>query len=209
MKAYVEHLLAEHLDEIVSRSLLHCHAPNLHSVVLLDVPEKRVRLFVAETGHTLWSNGPEVLRDGGPLSIAFHPHHCNITLCAVAGEVRNWRARPDSARAKFELDRFNYNSAITGKGADFRRVGRDGFLTRCVETVRAGESVRMAADEIHTVQVARGKSAAWLVFEGREDPKYLPYAWSNADLEAETFGGLYCKASEGDVRTLLRAAHLT
>jgi len=206
VKEFIRHLWNEHQEEIVSRSLLNCHLENLHSVMLLDQPEKRIRLFVADEGNDLYRNWPEAaLAD--PLSIAFHPHHCNVSLHVLNGVLTNWVVERNAA-GLFDVSRFLYESGITGSGIGFRRDGEDRLQTASVQTMFPGQSIFMWAHQIHTVHTYKHQPTAWLVYEGKEDPDYMPHSWSNADLERADFSKLYQKPTRNDVQELLRMAKL-
>lgn len=204
MKEYIKHLLRESRVEITQKSLRHCHSPNLHSIMLVDKPEQRLRLFVTDVTHILWQNYRKpVVKLSTPLSIAFHPHHCNVTLHVLSGEITNWTVFPDFHQGELHFNRYLYDSKITGGGSGFKRCGDLPLAHNDEVTYRAGESVYMKANEIHTVGVPRGKHAAWLVYEGREDPNYMPVCWSNVPLELLSLDGLYQPMSAYDLKNVL------
>lgn len=79
MKELIKHLVNNHLDTIVEKSFLNCHVMGLHSIMLLESPEKTIRLFVSDGNSKLRKNTEENILKGKQ-TLAFHPHHCNITL---------------------------------------------------------------------------------------------------------------------------------
>lgn len=203
MKALVKHLIENHLAEIVDKSLLNCHAIGLHSIMLLDTPEKRIRLFVCDEDNTLYRNLPEH-QDKHPMSIAFHPHHSNVTLHCVHGEVLNWvMAEKITGR---NLIKYSYQSQITseeGKMA-FVRTGQVRLKTQKLHWMSAGDSINMGAKEIHTIGCHEGEIAAWFVFEGKEDVTYDPVCYTNAEIVPDS--GLYLKPTKNEVLGLLALA---
>ena len=74
------------LNLIASKSLINCHTVGVDSVVFDDTPGKVVRAFIANENHNLYLNSPWSY---GPLSVALHAHHCEVTLKRIFGEVWN------------------------------------------------------------------------------------------------------------------------
>src|ERR1700728_4215738 len=87
IKALIKHLVSQNLPIIAAKSKLHCHTRNVHSILLLDSPGQTIRLFIAVPGHELYLNDHD---NTHIMSVGFHPHHCNVTLSVVLGEVGNW-----------------------------------------------------------------------------------------------------------------------
>jgi hypothetical protein len=46
------------------------------------------------------------------------------------------------------------------------------------------------------------------VYEGKEDPNYIPYCWTNTDLLNQDHSKLYQKPTQADVLMLLNEAGL-
>lgn len=203
-KSLVSHLLRTNFREILAKSRLHCHAFNLHSIMLLEAPGKTIRLFVAEPGHSLSRNDPR--RYEGEMSIGFHPHHCDLTLVWLRGYIRNWIVSPGGG--DIEAGQFAYRSALRGQKPGFERVGDARLSTIDIRALEDGASIFMKASALHTVAVPSSEWAAWLVLEGAEDPNYLPVCYSTSDLENESFDHLYQPMPEGKLRSLLRVATL-
>lgn len=168
----IKHLLQENRDEILAKSLLNCHAEGLHSVMLSFNPGAIIRLFFADTNHTLWKNTIK----STDWSIAAHPHHCNVMLVPVMGFTYNLLFSING-EPNLRLNEYLYSSKITGdKGAfQFQRVrglycGGSSQLT--------DDGMHLKASHIHSVFVGEGKRSAWLVLEGREDKDYKPLCWT-------------------------------
>lgn len=230
MKDLIQHLWSENREEIVERSLRNCHAHNLDSIMLLDTPGRRIRLFVAHPGHDLWRNKPDEFKRGEKLSIAFHAHHCNITIKVITGALGNWlvwnpQSGPITSRvfhnkrlayqatqriwANFGgtiyLSKFRYVSGITNSTPAFIADGhKDTFKGSVIQLCNAGPAMFMSASMIHTVAVRRDESAAWLIFEGQEDSNYESVAWSNADLTQCSFDEMYKRMSESEICSALQ-----
>lgn len=204
----VEHLVRHRIDAITNQSYLNCHVTGLHSIMLIDTPGQRVRLFYADTNHELWRNEPTRFKEKG-LAIGFHPHHCDLTLKVVQGKVLNWVVteipNTQSTNRPLILNRYLHESAITQKGKiSFSLISRDHhFTTKRLAVIGETIAIRLGANELHTVAVPEGESAAWLVMEGREDAEYDPFCYSNTDLEKVDFSKLYQKPTTRDVIKIL------
>lgn len=206
MKALVKHLLKNNLDEILNKSLLNCHCIGLHSIMLLECPGKTIRLYVADANHELWRNDRVGFLDGSA-TIGFHAHHCNITLSVVHGEIGNDQIQK-SEIGDYCYEVFRYQSAITNGAGGFERIGTQWFKPGIATRIKKGGNVFLSAQDIHTVWVKKGETAAWLVFEGMEDSEYDPFTYSSADLESQPLDDLYKKVEMCDVLRLLKLSNL-
>lgn len=178
----------EKLEWIASKSLIDCHVEGVDSIMFDDTPGKRVRVFIANENHQLWRNHPDTPDD---LSAALHPHHCELILSPIFGEIGNVIGHPyvDGAKEGHTFRAWIYQSQIsTGVGV-FVDGGFFKALTLCVLDLT--EPLLMPASVIHTIYVPRGTSAAWFVYEGEDDPLYKPLAYSNSDLDKLDFSRLY------------------
>jgi len=152
-------------------ALRDCHVKGLHSIVLREEPH-RVRVFYADLNHQLEWRGR--LCDDMPLAI--HSHHCDIRLDLLFGEVYSPIYRFSSWPGSLPLSICRFESAITGGGSlkPLRRKRR----LRLHESFPLGTQ-HLKANEMHTVVVPERQEAAWLVTEGKEDPKYEPLCYTN------------------------------
>lgn len=198
-KALVQHLLKSNLLEILSKSRMHCHTRNVHSIMLLEAPQKTIRLFVAEPRHDLWRNNPGYYSDG--MSVGFHAHHCDLTLVVTRGRVQNWQVHPQNPG--IAVNGYAYKSSLRDEKPGFELLGRAHLGTTEVRTLTCGDSLFMPAEQMHTVSVAQGEWAAWLVFEGRESKNYSSVCYSTSDLEKADLSGLYKPMQEQDLMRLL------
>lgn len=208
MKELIRHLVRVNIEEIVSKSLFNCHAMGVHSIMLLESPGKTIRVFIATKDHQLNKNlsasqGEYYNR----MSVGFHPHHCDITLHCVYGEIQNWIVTEHSFYGDNYLvrNKYKYHSKITDNEMSFELIGEKMLSTVSDNRIQTGESVFMKAHEIHTVGVEKGKEAAWFVYEGKEDANYQPFCYSNADpSQMNSFNAnLYVKSSEVNILGLL------
>lgn len=208
MKALINHLLATNLDEIVSKSRLHCHARNVHSVMLLEAQGKTIRLFVAEPGHELDRNMPHMFEAG--MSVGFHAHHCELTLEVVRGNLFNWTVEVSQSEKHLRVSAYQYESALKGAAVcGFSRIGPARIRSTSIRNLFAGESAYMPASTLHTIGMLSCRDvAAWFVFEGREDSSYSPITYSTAKLDEAVFHDLYQRATTQDVMRLLELAGL-
>lgn len=195
----VRHLWRTNREQIVKNSIAHCHAKGVHSICLLDEPGKRIRMFIASKGHTLCRNMP----DRWPLSIGFHAHHCDIQLEVIRGSIVN-RVLMFGRGGHTQMGKYRYESSIWSKSAPtFHRLGLSDPFSVGTDFLRTGECADMLADEFHTVAVP-GNGAAWLVYEGAEDPAYEPITISDDDLMSpRVFEGLYQPMSARQITMLI------
>lgn len=198
IRPLISHLVRNNWDEIVRKSRRNCHAPGVDSIMLLESPGKTIRLFVATEYHNLHQN----LDGAGPLTVAFHPHHCNITLHCVYGAFvnRTLELREESPNA---LNAYKYRSALLGLQPGFDFIGSVGVRYTSAFWFGAGDFLYMPADIIHTIGVSKGHRAAWLVNEGTEDPNYEPLCYSDAPLERIDMSGWYQPMSEQSIHRTL------
>lgn len=153
-----------------------CHALGLASVMLHDEPGNRMRVFIASAEHDLWRNAPKET-----YSVAIHAHHCDVTLVGIHGLARSdeYALVPTP---KGEFQRFAYRSALaTGQTGTLEPTGERANVHRVERTLLTHEAAALQAHQLHTIHVPRGEAAAWLVLEGKEDPGYASFCWSNAD----------------------------
>lgn len=155
-------------------AIANCHVKGVTSIVLHDEPERRLRLFYASPHHEIFYS--RALHDSS-MTLAIHPHHCDVTLIPVLGDVIN--EIYDLERCEDGLyQECAYASAITGTEASLRPTGHL-FRVLGYETARLRKGgTFLPAEETHSVWVPRGRPAAWLVLEGREDPAYTPVCYT-------------------------------
>lgn len=201
MKNLVSHFVQNHLPEITSKSLLHCHCRGVHSIVLMESPGKTIRLYISEPGSELWKNDPEHFENGKNMSIAFHPHHCSLTRNITNREMKQ-------SDKGLEMEKFIYRSGITNGKIGFESVGKEFLETKKITQLRPDQSITLSAKDIHTIYCDRDQLNAWFVYEGKEDENYKPFCWSNADLSNLDSKGLYEKPSEKQVIELLTKINL-
>lgn len=177
---------------ILEKSLANCHCRGLDSLVIKDAP-RMVRVFVARRDHELYHNHPFRTM---PLSIAVHRHHCDVTLMPIAGEPFNVALGSSSPFAG-RLRAFRYSSPILGEG----RFGAvDETVSRSLVIDPMSGPLFLRADEMHTVYVPKGETAAWMVWEGDESDEYDPVVYSDAHLENFDFSGINQPMTEARLR---------
>lgn len=188
MKTLIKHFIENNSKEVLEKSLFNCHVKGVHSIMLLDSPGKTIRLYIADVEHEL---NPFLNR---VMNVGYHPHHCDLTLKIVIGNLTNITVEEtDDIDYDFDIDKYLYKSKISKGEMRFDHVGRTDMKYIYIETLMKGDERYMKADEIHTVSVEKDKICAWLVFEGKEDPNYVPYCYSTTNLNYENGEGLYIK----------------
>ncbi len=206
MKHLVKHLLHTNRSEIVAKSLINCHVKGLHSIMLSEGAGKTIRIYITTPDHQLHDNYIN------PESLAFHPHHCKLTLHCVYGQLANIIMKVENAvignNCK-EYNRWIYTSNIsTGKEMGFVKDGSDILRLEARKVLTVGTSQLMNASSIHTVACPKNTVNAWFVYEGAENKNYKPYAWSNNDLSNIDNNGLYQKMDISQIEQLLHCVNL-
>ena len=205
MKTLINHLLLNNLDEIVSKSIFNCHCKGLHSIMLLDAPEKTIRLYIAKKGNDMYRNNYiDDMLPRDDMSIGFHSHNCNLTLECIKGEFHNWLVKEVDFNTKgFNIDKWEYRSHIITGNMGFEHIDISRLETISYNHIKKGESVFLNAKDIHTVACNPLETSAWLVYEGKKDIDYKSYNWSINNLSKVNSDGLYVKPSYNEIIELL------
>lgn len=189
------------LEGIAAKSLRNCHAFGLDSVMFDDTPGKRVRAFVARRNHELWMNL------GHSLSLAWHPHHCDLTMFPIFGDTFNvtpFRVLRDGE----DYAAYTYRSQILNGVGGFVKAKRP--MLRCIPVVTHLQSkLYMRSYDIHTVYVPKCEESGWYIFEHREDSLYESVAWSNTNLSSFDFSRLYKPMTVARLRENLMKLKIT
>lgn len=199
----IRHLWRQSPERIAAASYLDCHVVGLHSVMLIDKPGSTVRMFVATPDHALWLNDGHL-----QMTLGLHSHHCDLVLHGLRGSFTNiiaMAADCETSRARF-FSAYRYHSAILGTAGRFEALDTTSWFRLFPRVLTKGESVVMRADDIHTVGVEQGKSAAWFVYEGKDDPNYKPVTYSNRDLTRVSFDGMYRRPTVEQTKALIETA---
>lgn len=196
MGAHLAALLAHHAERagrgVAYNALRDCHVAGMASIVLHDEPGNRVRVFVTNGAHGLHWNRPSVWL-GAPkharFSLGVHPHHCDIRLIHLFGEVHNdLYAVVPHRNGPFE--KYAFQSAINTGSGSLVPTGTRADLHMVRTDALASKPVAMKAHELHSVYVPNGERAAWMVVEGEEDTGFDSSCWSNTDRTFD-FSNLY------------------
>lgn len=188
------------LDESFRRSFENCHVRGVDSIVLAENVDtgELVRVFWANPGHELYHNHDIESPD---LRVALHPHHCDIRITPIFGDLMNIVVTPG-----FDMfvNTWEYVSGIANSRGYFRQLPeQEGFgsIHRDVLT----SPCDMTHDQVHTVFVPKGQTAAWLVEEGPTNGRANPrLCYSNSDLTKFKFGDHYTPLRDHDkVRMLM------
>lgn len=172
------------LENIAANSLVNCHVKGLDSIVLDTTPGKHLRAFVATATHELWRNAIPITEK---LSVAVHPHHCDITLVPAFGRVYN--VVQDVRGEGTRLRKFYYKSQIKNGAGSFEDADEYRFLH--LKPLKLQKGWPMPAAQLHSIYVPKGETAAWFVYEHAEDKAYQPVCFSNDDLQLMDFSELY------------------
>lgn len=198
----IKQLIRKNLDEVTNNSYLDAHAVGLHSLMVINKPDARVRMFFADHNHQMWFNDPDTL--GVPLSIGFHSHNRHIQIRALKGVITNWVIAPVNKNQQnhtLTLSKFAYNSQIIhNDGCRFSHIiDNCTFITKRLTTFASPSYITLDGNELHTVYVPRNQTAAWLVIEGAVNKQYEPVCYSNRRLDQCSFDHLYKRPTQSDI----------
>lgn len=171
------------MNVLLEKSLINCHCFGMDSLVIKDGPGM-VRMFIARKDHFLYRN--EIGREDSyyQFSVGLHRHHCDITLMPLFGNISNitFANRYTDKEQRFlrQVSPFKYESPISGGHGSFQKM--DGPITAALTYERIKGPTHMSAERAHTVHVPYGETAAWLVWEGAENPDHQSITYSDDDL---------------------------
>lgn len=166
------------------RNLLNCHCLGLHSFPISFENGLYRRIFYADRTHPLWK----------PIELAIHPHHVDIKITVLEGELNNPIFRIDDSGML--MNSFKWNSHILNGKGGFEHIGEERLILESNINYNAGESVLLKACELHTVQIDEGKECVWLIEEFEPSCEYFPINYSPFDLTKWNTDGLYCEVSD-------------
>lgn len=197
-----------------------CHTRGVDSIVLNQSP--MVRCFITRPGHELWQNTlPHTF------SVGFHPHRTVIEIEVIHGQIVNVEpgfvhAPPkvllpgkvkdfsaiDSLLDRSNFRKYQFDSVLRGGQGGFRDLDVLFHIFHFNRKLEAGKRLLLSARALHTIHVAKGEEAAWVVREGVVDRNFEPICWSNAPLLDWTADGLYVPMTQGELRAAADKYHL-
>jgi hypothetical protein len=167
------------------KNLLNCHCIGLHSFPIKVTEEGLYkRIFYAAQNHEMWK----------PYEIAIHPHHVDIKITVLEGELLNPLFEVDTNGEIFK--KFRWNSHILNDRGGFEYLGEAGLRQISNIKHRKGDVVEMKACELHTVQIEYGKVCVWLIEESKPTCEYFPINYSKNNLQDWKPDGLYIECDE-------------
>ena len=215
MNALIAHFLANDTPCILRHSSRNCHVQGLHSVMFREHNGFGLRLYVVTDDHLIWRNQRHGI-PSTPMISGFHPHHSNLMLHCVHGEIVNKRAgllvghnhQEDEYTQK--LRRYKFDKSVEDKEIETGFVFEGFDYVRSISdiTLTAGSFLSMTSKDMHTIYVDRNQTAAWFVYNGQPDPDYVPLLWSNAELHKIDNDQLYLPMSDNELVSLLAIAKL-
>lgn len=191
------------IEEIASKSYKNCHAIGVDSLLLVDEPGFKVRMFFAHTHHELFKNDCDQL-----FSVGLHQHHCDITLIPAMGEFYNVSILPEESNFVMKMSSYTYLSPILSKNRPpkFQLSGEEKDIN--LDWNKVDRPLFLPAQSHHTVYVPFESEAAWYVIEGKEDPTYKSITLSNTDLEKFEFDKFYLPMSVADVKYIFKTLNM-
>lgn len=170
------------------KNLLNCHCIGLHSfpIEFDQNNELYKRVFYANHNHELWK----------PIQIAIHPHHVDIKITVLCGELSNVIYDICEGTEGETFNKFLWNSHILNGKGGFQSLGQQNLKQISYTSYKSGETITMKACEMHTVQVKRGEVCAWIIEESKPTCDYFPVNYSKQDLQKWTPEGLYIECND-------------
>lgn len=216
-KTLVQGLIDENKKLILEKSLLNCHVKGMHSFILSEADGKFVRMFVTSPKHELWQNQCGLIRkEWDLLSLAIHPHHVDINMNVIYGQIwnielkqKNQVEKTDFVLCEKTLQTFDWQSQIKTGAGGFKRIGDK---TLCVTQYRLLDEFmspkNMQSCELHTVFVQKHEISAWIITESEPSCGYDSLNYSNVNLEKWSPKGLYQKPTEKEIKDIFETINL-
>lgn len=151
-------------DDVLMMSRKHCHARNVHSIVLMNQEGRLSRLFIADVGHDLKRNRPENLFPAvGP-----HDHRYAVLIERAWGVINHYRLRV--AGTGWDFCEYRVKSGVVSGRAEFACIGnvKLELISAKLLSDELRDDVYVRSDEIHTMSVG-SEMAAWLVREYQQE----------------------------------------
>lgn len=167
------------------KNLLNCHAIGLHSFPISCDNGLYRRVFYAGENHQLWKE----------MEIAVHPHHVDIKLTILEGELYNPIFEINKEGA-ISLRAYKWQSHIQNGNGGFEYIGNENLKLISYRKYKKGESVTMKACELHTIQIDKHKKCVWLIEESSPTCDYFPINYSPYDLTKWSTNGLYIETTD-------------
>lgn len=193
----------------LSKSLLNCHTVGVHSFVLNEKDGLLTRMFVAMPEHQLWKNHCGIMtKEWHPLSIGIHPHHVDIEIYPIWGLL--WNVEFSLKKNKGYnpndclLDAYKWTSEILGGNSGFKWCGEKILQLAEHRLMTWNRKYKMTSEQLHTVYVTKGQTAAWIIQESSASKAYDAITYSNTDLSKWTAEGLYQKPSIEEISEILQ-----
>ena len=175
------------------KNLYNCHTIGLHSFpISFDVGKQLYRrVFYAAKNHHLWK----------PFELAIHPHHVDIKITVLEGELFNplYEIHPDGEI----FQKYRWRSEIKEGNGGFQHLGTEKIREISNLSYKKGESTTMKACELHTVYVEKGKRCVWLIEEEIPTCDYFPINYSPYSLDGWDTKKLYIEADDRTRNCLL------
>lgn len=189
-------------EKILSKSLKHCHAKGVYSIYICE----GIRIFFTSKEHELHRNNCIGIRTSigycnnlENLSVGFHNHHAHLKLQCLKGNLYNiWGT--DKKSFGMPSFGFTFDSKINGGTGGFTKHDA-GFVIgpNSYSKLEKDEALEIWSHEFHTIYVESGEEVAWIVYEGKENPDYVPLCFSNWNLQKFSSEDLYKPMTEDEL----------
>lgn len=186
--------------QITEQSISDCHAKGLHSIMFVNQPGCRLRMFVTDKQHELDRLS----------SVAFHSHRFDIKLNVVYGSVIN--ILPHIVQKPGGYAKYEYRSCILdGSNGGFERISAKNSYSlehTSMHNMKPGDAIEMPWDQYHTVMCPPKKINAWIVQEAIEQSNYVPHVFSDENIERLDLSNLYNPISASKIEHLLTTVNI-
>jgi hypothetical protein len=184
------------LEEVMAHSFKDFHVKGFDYLCLRRSPEKTVKLYLFE-GDV--SRAAEVVNP--------HDHRYDFDTLCLAGSVRNHRFcrldRPPIFENETAYEVFAYRTPLNG-GNGFTHIGREALGKHGAYTYAAGQSYRLRAEDLHTIEVAGNETMLVLTQYHDVVPLDQPTVTFTTGKEPPSLSGLYSRMTADDVLDRLR-----
>jgi hypothetical protein len=131
-----------------------------------------------------------------PYEVAIHPHHVDIKITVLEGELFNPIYKIDCGGEGDLYQKFKWSSIIKNGTGGFEKLGYERLTEISRKSYTTGQSFTMQACEMHTVFINKGEICVWLIEESVPTCEYFPINYSPYNLTKWSPLGLYVEVSD-------------
>lgn len=152
-----------------------CHVKGLHSIVL-NQGQFLDRVYITTEEHALHHN----FTLNADMTLGVHAHNTGIVINQLYGRMTNMEYLDSPLGMTYgamlhEVGHYWFESKIRGGEGKLHFLGMAHLWEHTQTELHPAQVLRLDADQLHTVAVAEGQRAAWLIREflpNRINPQY-------------------------------------